>query len=333
MDVARGIPRPAWPLPTVEPKLVATYGGKSFGAARAPKAGVRPRQHAGVDILAPRGAPVVAMEGGTIVAHQRFNGPLAHALLLQTDSGIVLLYGEVEPESWSELGVDIGSRVERGDAIARVGQNPGGSTMLHFETYRRGTSQNHRWYADGYPPPELLDPTVYLETAAAGEQVSPVESDEHDDHDEQNGDGMPELDDGLQAGQFEVDEAGGHVWNWSARDNGWTDEQLRQYWGHDPDYGPPYSVQRPDDTIPACRQAGGVFVEPNLCRLPDGTLCRALDVMRGDCATDVVPDVGPDVEPGGDGIWPDIFPPGDGGLGIPWWLVAIAAVVLVEALD
>lgn len=157
---------PAWPVLKVA-KVVYTKGGKAFAASRS--AGLR--HHAGIDILAPRGAVVVATEDGQIVATQRFNGPNAHAILLQTNSGPVILYGEVEPGSWREFGLKIGAWVKKGQPIARVGINPGGSTMLHFEAYKRGTTTNHRWYQNQNPPPQLLDPTNYLSAAAAADEL------------------------------------------------------------------------------------------------------------------------------------------------------------------
>lgn len=178
--MATGDRAPAWPLPEVTPRRVYTHGGKAFGASRA----AGKRNHAGVDILAPRYALVVAPESGTIVASQTFNGPNAYALLIQTDSGPVILLGEVEPDSWREFGLAIGSRVDKGQPVARVGINPGGSTMLHYEMYREGTKRNYSWPASSPAPAALLDPTAYLSTAAG----SPIPGIEHDhDHAEDPG--------------------------------------------------------------------------------------------------------------------------------------------------
>ena len=90
VEMARGHMSPVWPLPDVTRKRY------TFGAPRANGQ----RKHAGLDFYAPRGSPVVAPESGVIVATQRFNGPNAHAILLQTDTGPVILFGEVEPGSW-----------------------------------------------------------------------------------------------------------------------------------------------------------------------------------------------------------------------------------------
>lgn len=157
VPMAQGVRSPVWPLPDV------TRRRWTFGASRA---GGK-RHHAGVDLYAPRGSVVLAPEAGTIVSFQPFNGPNAVAMLLQTDSGPVILLGEIEPGSWQEFGLSRGSRVQGGDQVARVGINPGGSQMLHYEMYTDGTTRNARWYAGNPPPDNLLDPTGYLQRAKA----------------------------------------------------------------------------------------------------------------------------------------------------------------------
>ncbi len=176
---AQGVPSPIWPLPDV------TRRRWTFGAGRAKGK----RRHAGVDLYAPAGSVVLAPESGTIVATQRFNGPRAHAVLLQTDTGPVILLGEVFPGSWNDFGLSIGSRVDAGDPVARVGINPGGSQMLHYEMYTDGTRRNARWYTGNPPPDNLLDPTNYLQRAKALDVAQddpsiPDEVDADDDDDD-----------------------------------------------------------------------------------------------------------------------------------------------------
>lgn len=170
VPMAVGEPSPVWPLPE-QATDVPTSGSRRFGASR--KGGAR--FHGGIDLDAPERALVVAPESGTLVNKYKFNGPRAFALLLQTDSGIVINLGEVAPSSWREFGLDVGrlgSWVDRGDSVARVGVNPNGSTMLHFETYTRGTRANQQWFPGQDPPPRLLDPTNYL-LEAAGTTTDP----------------------------------------------------------------------------------------------------------------------------------------------------------------
>lgn len=170
-DVARpplaaGDPAPVWPLLDLRPRFAPDSFMRSRGGGK--------RLHAGIDLPAPRGTVVVAPESGRILKPQTFNGPHAHALLVVADStGIVINLGEVEPGSWDEFGIGKGSPVFQGQPVARVGINPGGGEMLHFETYRPGTRKTSSWSVGQPAPPELLDPTDYILRAAA----RPVTSD------------------------------------------------------------------------------------------------------------------------------------------------------------
>jgi len=178
IEFAVGSTSPVWPLPAV------TRRRWTFGAPRG--GGALARRHAGVDLYAPRGSVVLAPEAGKIVAIQPFNGPKAVAMLIQTDTGPVILLGEIEPNSWDEFGLSRGSRVRAGQEVARVGINPGGSQMLHFEMYRQGTTRNHSWPSINPPPGQLLNPERYLKTAKAldASQDDPNIEDEDDTHDD-----------------------------------------------------------------------------------------------------------------------------------------------------
>jgi murein DD-endopeptidase MepM/ murein hydrolase activator NlpD len=173
--MAQGALMPAWPLLDLKPR----FKPDSFMRQRVGDDG-RLRFHAGMDLPAPEGTVVVAPENGRILKSQTFNGPRAHALLLETSSGLVINLGEVEPDSWTMFGVGPGSPVWAGQAVATVGVNPGGDTMLHIETYRAGTRKTSPWYQDQGPPPSLLDPTDYILRAAlrpvssTGTPIDPV---------------------------------------------------------------------------------------------------------------------------------------------------------------
>jgi murein DD-endopeptidase MepM/ murein hydrolase activator NlpD len=135
-------------------------GGRRFGASR----GNGQRRHAGIDLYARRGDEVVACQDGTITAFYGFCcGQQKTSWALVVDHGdLVINYGEVEPDSLSRLGLSRGASVRAGQVIAHIGRNPGGSSMLHFETYAPGTAATLRWPAGSPPPPGLWDPTRYL---------------------------------------------------------------------------------------------------------------------------------------------------------------------------
>lgn len=132
--------------------------------------------HTGVDLYTYPGMPVLAVEGGTVVAIERFTGPSAgtpwwhdtDAVLVEGPSGVVC-YGEISPLKE----VQVGATLVAGDCIGCVKtvlrKNKGRPmTMLHFEWYRHGTRQTVVWDLDQACPENLLDPTDFLERALRG---------------------------------------------------------------------------------------------------------------------------------------------------------------------
>lgn len=168
---AKGSINPAWPLGsrhkygrtisyTTLSSEVLGSPARQFMASR----GEDERFHAGVDLYANVGDVVLATEPGAIVnIYHFFHG--TYCLIQQCDSGLVVLYGEVEKNSWRPFKVSRGTRVERGSRLARVGKMSGGSHMLHIETYRKGTTSNEQVVTPGEGP--ILDPTRYLLLAKA----------------------------------------------------------------------------------------------------------------------------------------------------------------------
>ena len=142
------------PYKTLDGKYVGN-SARSFGVPR--QDGIR--KHAAIDLYCYGDDVVIAMESGTVVGIQGFLGP-TKALLIQGDSGVVSLYGEIKNNSWSEFALKKGTKVKAGQPIARIGINDAGTSMLHFETYTKGTTQNAQW--KGSPPSNLLNPTKYL---------------------------------------------------------------------------------------------------------------------------------------------------------------------------
>ena len=118
------------------------------------------RYHVGIDLYAKHGDPVVACEDGVIVNFHRFLGK-TRALVVE-HANVVINCGEVASNSLVRTGLKVGSSVKAGQIIGYVGLLPKGSSMLHFETYRKGTTSNKRWYRHKKPPFEILNPTKYL---------------------------------------------------------------------------------------------------------------------------------------------------------------------------
>lgn len=180
-----GPARPAWPIQTStnKRKWEVAYrdvnGGKHGNMSRAFKAqrGSGARHHAGIDLYANAGDVVVAPEDGVIVADQNFLNsiPGEDAMLIQGDSGVTVLLGEIVAESMTtKFGLKEGSRVKKGQPVAIVGKTVNGSHMLHFETYTKGSTRNRSWKQGKKPHASLRDPTAYLLRARAGATDEPL---------------------------------------------------------------------------------------------------------------------------------------------------------------
>jgi murein DD-endopeptidase MepM/ murein hydrolase activator NlpD len=125
-----GSGRLAWP---VRGRVISGYGAKEKGL-----------RNDGINIAAPRGAPIRAAESGTVAyAGNELRG-FGNLLLIRHASGIVTAYAHAD-----QILVKRGETVKRGQIVARVG-NTGGvpSPQLHFEV-RQGR--------------RAVDPQPYLE--------------------------------------------------------------------------------------------------------------------------------------------------------------------------
>ncbi|KND51456.1 MAG: hypothetical protein ABA06_04075 [Parcubacteria bacterium C7867-001] len=169
-----------WPLPGhAVPVAVGPGHPGAFGAVR------KHDVHTGVDLYAPEGQQVAAVEDGVVTAIDEFftggaDTPLDEdgeriwlqtaAIFIEGASG-VLLYGEVDVA----LGVYVGRKVHAGGTIGFVKRvlkpkkdgrpygNPMNSpTMLHFERYAKGTTRAVFWNLGENRPDELHDPTSIL---------------------------------------------------------------------------------------------------------------------------------------------------------------------------
>jgi hypothetical protein len=135
----------------------------SFGYER------RNHTHEGVDLYAPQGTPVYAVEDCYKLSSFPFTGPAADspwwndtkALMVRGASGVVV-YGEIIP-----LHFALHERIKAGQMIGHVEtvlkKNKGRPmSMLHLEFYEDGVQECATW-EPGQPQPQWLqDPTPLL---------------------------------------------------------------------------------------------------------------------------------------------------------------------------
>lgn len=122
-----------WPLPGYS-RISSPFGyRKSFKTSN----GMSSSNHAGIDIPASNGTPIIAARGGNVtkVWTSKARGKFC---IINHGGGISTLY-----QHCSSIGVKLGQNVQAGQTIARVG-NTGGVTgyHLHFEVHVNGTPVN-----------------------------------------------------------------------------------------------------------------------------------------------------------------------------------------------
>src|SRR5262249_15614263 len=131
-----------------------------FGAPRDPG-----RMHGGCDLAAGAGTDVLAVDDGVVIeVANKFKYDTSVVSIehgdIYDDDYCIVRYGEVDT-----ILVQIGASVSRGDVIAKVGRQPGG-TQLHLEMYsgfesgpfKQENSVPYKRRAD------ILDPTTYLDS-------------------------------------------------------------------------------------------------------------------------------------------------------------------------
>lgn len=111
-----------WP---VEGRVVSAFGRKPDG-----------RRNDGVNIAAPRGAPVRAAQAGVIAYADSTIPGLGNLVLIKHQGGFITAYAHNQTQL-----VTRGEIVARGQVIARVGSTGRAETpQLHFEIRRSGTA-------------------------------------------------------------------------------------------------------------------------------------------------------------------------------------------------
>lgn len=135
----------------------------AFGVVR------KHHRHEGVDLYAPEGTVVSAVEAGKVVAVLDFTGEKAgspwwrdtQAVMVEGASGVVL-YGEISTD------LKVGDLVKAGDPIGHIVpvllQDKGRPMcMLHLELYGTGARDAVEWKVEQSNPPQgLCDPTPHL---------------------------------------------------------------------------------------------------------------------------------------------------------------------------
>lgn len=90
--------------------------------------------HTGVDFAAPKGTPIYAADGGTVVGVYNQSSGYGKHIIIQHSNGEQTLYGHC-----SALYVSVGEKVDKGQVIAAVGQTGRAyGYHLHFEVRRNG---------------------------------------------------------------------------------------------------------------------------------------------------------------------------------------------------
>jgi murein DD-endopeptidase MepM/ murein hydrolase activator NlpD len=105
------------------------------------------RQHEGIDLAAPSGTPVAAVDAGTIA--KLFVSDAGGLTIYQFDPTAAYAYYYAHLDRYAE-GLHEGQVVERGDVIGHVGTtgNAGDTAHLHFAIFKLGPEK--RWW-EGEP--------------------------------------------------------------------------------------------------------------------------------------------------------------------------------------
>jgi len=171
-----------YPLPNRKDKVLQKNGDSgAFWEDR------KDRRHCGIDLYAPEGDPVIAIENGEVTDVGIMTSPemvpywnITYYIVIRNHSGPFCKYGELGSSN-----VKVGDTVEAGQLIGHVGavlnskkidknapeyiqklkdKNP---SMLHFELWEEAPVVEDNdylggnWFGDKGPR-KLLDPTEYL---------------------------------------------------------------------------------------------------------------------------------------------------------------------------
>lgn len=148
----------AWPVPKWNPRFSYHDRPRCYGA---PRDGGK-RKHAGCDLYAPEGTPVVAVWHGRVREVYEFYGK---ADAVEIDHGVlgIIRYGELIAAD----DIAAGQLVQCGDVLGKVAQLVGMGNihpMLHFELYNgKGTGRLTCTGNAFHRRSDLVDPTHFLD--------------------------------------------------------------------------------------------------------------------------------------------------------------------------
>jgi len=123
--------------------VIGVQAAQIVDTFRAPRAGGA-RVHNALDIMAPRGTPVVAAADGVVERLHRSGGGGITAYVRSSDGRWMYYYAHLDSYA---PGLAVGQRIERGDPIGRVGSTGNAHPAwphLHFAVHRMSASD--RWY-------------------------------------------------------------------------------------------------------------------------------------------------------------------------------------------
>lgn len=130
-------------LPNAEPIEGGLEVTSEFGLRRNPFGGFSYEMHSGIDFRGPVGTPIYATADGVVVKAEHSGGYGKHVVI---DHGYSYetLYAHM-----SDIEVQAGDRVQRGDRIGKLGSTGRSSgPHLHYEVHRNGQPVNPRYYLD-----------------------------------------------------------------------------------------------------------------------------------------------------------------------------------------
>ena len=128
-----------WPCPSVW-RVTSKYGYRNISLYG------YTRLHAGIDVGAPMGTPIVAADGGNVTLSRYDNSGYGSYVMINHGNGRVTLYAHM-----SARAVSVGQTVTKGQVIGYVGST-GNSTgpHLHFEIRLNGKTVDPLQYFSGY---------------------------------------------------------------------------------------------------------------------------------------------------------------------------------------